>query len=96
MKINFRFFDLNLDGLRVGVFHGDDDDLNKVLIESQLFDLLCFGHTHIPKIETVGKTQVINPGTLIGYKQETGNEPVTIALYNTQTKTGEIVDLKID
>ncbi len=51
LKLEFRFQDFTIDNIRFGVFHGDDENLNKCLIESQLFDILCIGHTHKPTIE---------------------------------------------
>jgi putative phosphoesterase len=95
LELEFRFLDFTVDGIRFGVFHGDDKDLNEFLVESQLLDVLCIGHNHLPEIKQEGKTLVINPGSLVGYFQETGNRPVTVALYDTKTKKAEIVDLKI-
>ena len=89
------FLDFTIGGIRFGIFHGDDENLNKCLIESQVLDVLCLGHTHIPSIEQNEKTLVINPGSLIGYMQETGNQPATVAVYDTGTKKAEIIDLKI-
>ena len=92
MQINFRFLDLDIDGKRIGVFHGDEDCLNKVLIESQLFDVLCFGHVHQPSLKQEGKTLIINPGSLIGFMAEKGEVPVTYALYDSQNGKVQIVD----
>lgn len=88
--------DFTIDNVRFGVFHGDDENLNKCLVESQLFDVLCLGHTHKPLIEKSGKTTIINPGSLVGYMFETGDVPVTVALFDTQTKEAEIIDLEIE
>ena len=96
LNLEFRFQDFTVDSIRFGVFHGDDNNLNKCLIESQLFDVLCIGHTHKPAIERNEKTLIINPGSLVGYLYEEGNVPVTIALFDTETKKAEIVDLKVE
>lgn len=93
IQIKHRFFDTTLDNKRVGVIHGDDDDLNKALIESQLFDVLCVGHTHMPAVKREGKTLIINPGSLVGYMAEKGDVPITYVVYDTSTDTAEIKDL---
>jgi putative phosphoesterase len=94
MQINFRFFDLSYDGKRIAVFHGDDDSLNKVLIESQLFDVLCVGHNHIPLLTKQGKTMIINSGSLVGFLAEKGNVPITYAIYDTISGLAEIKDFE--
>lgn len=95
LSLEYRFQDFTIDNIRFGVFHGDDENLNKCLIESQLFDVLCIGHTHKPKIEKKERTLVINPGSLVGYMYEVKNTPVTVAIFDTDLKKAEIVDLKI-
>jgi putative phosphoesterase len=94
LKLEFRFCDFTIDNVRFGVFHGDDENLNKCLIESRLFDVLCLGHTHKPSIEKNGKTLVINPGSLVGYTFETGNIPITVALFDTDSKEARLVGLE--
>lgn len=93
LDISFRFQDLDIDGKRIGVVHGDDDKLIKALLDSKLYDVLCVGHTHTPKIEQIGKTLVVNPGSLVGYFIESGEVPITCAIYNTTTNKAEIIDL---
>lgn len=93
LDISFRFQDLTIDGKRIGIFHGDDDNLTNTLIESSLYDLLCIGHAHEPKIEQKGKTLIVNPGSMVGYFIETGEVPITCAIYDTESGTAEIIDL---
>lgn len=96
LQLSFRFLDLTIDNTRFGIFHGDDENLNTFLVESQMFDVVCLGHTHIPSIEKKGRTLVINPGSLIGYMYESGgNQPVTVALYDTEKRKAEIIDLEV-
>ncbi|MFA5925480.1 MAG: metallophosphoesterase [Parcubacteria group bacterium] len=95
LSLSSRFLEFSIEGIRFGVFHGDDENMNACLTESQMFDVLCLGHTHKPLIGQKGKTLVVNPGSLIGYMAETGIQPATVALYDTATKKAEIIDLKI-
>jgi len=48
----------------IGIYHGTNPKLSETLIQSQIFDLLILGHTHIRRMERVGRTLVLNPGTL--------------------------------
>lgn len=94
LNLHFRFQDFEVGGKRFAVLHGDDEDLNKAIIESQLYDVFCLGHNHIPKIERVGKTLVINSGSLVGFFAEKGEVPITFAIYDTGNDEAEIVDLE--
>ncbi len=55
---------LELAGKSVGFVHGDDPQLLRDLEQSNAFDFLFHGHTHIAGERQVGKTRVINPGAL--------------------------------
>ncbi|MHC2069969.1 YfcE family phosphodiesterase [Bremerella sp. T1] len=70
--------DIELDGRRIGMTHGDDKALLTRMIRSEEYDLICFGHTHQVSVRQVGHTWVINPG----------------ALYRAVRHTVAIVDLK--
>ena len=56
--------DLQLDGKRVAVIHGDDYRLKQRLLAAQEHDYLCQGHTHLRADERMGRTRIINPGAL--------------------------------
>ena len=55
---------LELAGRKVGFVHGDDYQLLRDLEQSDAFDFLFHGHTHVAGERRVGKTRVINPGAL--------------------------------
>jgi predicted phosphodiesterase len=67
---------------------------NKTSVESQLYDLLCFGHSHTPTLKKEGKTVVINPGSLVGFMAEKGEVPITYGMYDTISNSAEIWDLE--
>lgn len=71
--------DLQLDGKRIAVMHGDDFSLRKQLLHDQVYDYLLQGHTHVRQDERVGKTRVINPGALYRTREK------TVALLDTRT-----------
>lgn len=53
-----------IDSTEIGIYHGTNSELSDTLIQSQIFDLLILGHTHVRRIDKIGKTLVLNPGTL--------------------------------
>ena len=56
-----RFADLEFDGVRVAVLHGEDrDHVDEVAAGD--YDVVCYGHHHATERHDVGDTTVINPG----------------------------------
>jgi putative phosphoesterase len=62
--------DIQLDGKRIAVLHGDDAALMQKLLVGQQYDYLFHGHTHVRRDERIGKTRVINPGALQRAKEK--------------------------
>ncbi len=58
------FANLELDGKKFAVLHGDDYRLKQRLLMAQEHDYLCQGHTHVRADERIGRTRLINPGAL--------------------------------
>jgi putative phosphoesterase len=56
--------DLELDGRRFAVTHGDDLRLVRQILERQAHDYLLLGHTHVQADQRHGRTRLINPGAL--------------------------------
>src|SRR5690554_5419639 len=56
--------DLQVAGKRIAVLHGDDSRLMRQLLESQRYDYLLHGHTHVADDRMEGRTRIINPGAL--------------------------------
>ena len=59
-----RFADVEWDGQRIAIVHGDDFRRLQATIQSQQFGLVCTGHTHQRSFETIGTTRVLNPGAI--------------------------------
>lgn len=87
--------DFSVDGRRVAVFHGDDENVSKVIIESQAFDLFCIGHDHKPNIQRNKKTLIVNPGSMVGFTAEQGIMPVMYGIYDTRENSAKLVEVKI-
>lgn len=58
------FADLTLARIRIAMLHGDDRPRLRETIDSQKWDLVCYGHTHKPETRRDGSTLVLNPGAL--------------------------------
>lgn len=77
---------LDFDGFKVAVNHYPK--VARALAESGNYDLVCYGHDHIAHHEWVGETMLLNPGELMGM-----NSRSTIAIYDTETKVVEYIEL---
>jgi putative phosphoesterase len=58
------FGELELEGKRLALIHGDDGRRFQQTIHSGEWDLVCYGHTHVAAIEHFGRTLALNPGAL--------------------------------
>ena len=65
------FGELELEGKKFAIIHGDDFKLKQRILDEQQFDYLLQGHTHIPRDEKVGRIRCINPGALHRAKEKT-------------------------
>jgi putative phosphoesterase len=81
------FGELELDGKRFALTHGDDPHLKRRLLSEQRHDYLLHGHTHVPQDIRVGKVHVINPGAL-----HRAN-PKTCVLLDTSNDTAEFLPI---
>jgi len=94
--------EVELEGLKFGVYHGTDSEIKENITRSKKYDILICGHTHRREPQRSGTikdnkdTFVLNPGSahrksvsISGLFDEVGR----IILFDTQTKTYEFVDL---
>lgn len=89
IRVENRVADLSIDGLRVGMVHGDDPGSVLALAEAAVFDVIISGHTHRPAIRRSGEALLINPGEACG---ERYGEP-TVAILDTDSLEAEILPL---
>jgi len=80
----------NIEGRRIAVCHGDDDELLSRFIFADIYDFVFHGHTHSRRDKLVGQTRVINPGA-IGGKQ---TEPRSVSILDLETEEAEFVILE--
>ncbi len=59
-----RFGEVDWAGRKIAYLHGDDFKRLRSTVAAGCCDLVCHGHTHVPRWEKVGRTMVLNPGAL--------------------------------
>lgn len=89
-EIRGRFAEVVVEGLRIAMLHGDEEELLRSLISVESHDVIVHGHTHEAKTYRKGETLVINPGEVCGYL----TRKPTIATLNTETLDVRIISLE--
>ncbi len=92
---NLAFFDKfyvdEFEGKKIAITHGDPYERVVALFESQKYDILLYGHSHVAEIKKNDFTLLINPGCLIeGNKKWT--KP-SIAIYDLGKNSAKIIKL---
>ena len=87
LEIRGSFAEMAVDGLKIALLHGSEEELLKALIESQSFDIVVHGHFHKGEVYRKGKTLVINPGETCGYL----SGQATIAVLDTEKDEARII-----
>jgi putative phosphoesterase len=88
-ELRGRFAEINADGFKIALLHGDETALLDALINCGGFDAVVHGHSHANVSRKNGKTLIVNPGEVCGYL--TGKS--TIALLDTVKREARIVEL---
>ncbi len=89
-QLRGRFAEVKIDGLKIAVLHGEEEELLNSLIDTGSYDVVIHGHTHEAKTYKKGKTLVVNPGETCGYL----TEKPTIAVLNSKTLDVKIISLE--
>jgi len=79
--------EVEIGGLKIAFCHYPDQA--ERLAETQKYDLVFYGHDHQPWEKTIGRTRLLNPGTLAGMFNK-----ATFAAYDPQTKKAELILLE--
>jgi putative phosphoesterase len=90
-EIRERFAEVNVEGFKIALLHGDETELLNALINCGGFDAVVHGHSHANVTRKNGKTLIVNPGEVCAYL--TGK--ATIALLDTSKREAKIVELDI-
>jgi len=88
------FGKLLISSKNIAIYHGTNSDLSESLVESQLFDILILGHTHIKRIEKMGKTLVLNPGPLNrNFFSKNTNDGPCVIIYDEKRELAEFINI---
>ncbi len=88
-EVRGRFAEIDADGFKIALLHGDEPELLEALVNCGGFDAVVHGHSHAIGARKKGKTLVVNPGEVCGYL--TGK--CTLALLDTVKREAKIVEL---
>jgi putative phosphoesterase len=88
-EVRGRFAEINVEGFKIALLHGDENELLEALINCGGFDAVVHGHSHIEVSSRNRKTLIVNPGEVCGYL--TGKS--TIALLDTVKRESTIINL---
>jgi len=83
------FAEVEVNGLRIAMLHGEEEALLHSLINAESYDVIVHGHTHEAKTYRKGKTLVINPGEVCAYVTKKS----TLAILNAETLDVKIIPL---
>lgn len=82
------FFSFEADGVKFAVYHGTYPEITESLELCGKYDVVISGHTHEPKMDTIGNTVSINPGSVNGF-----DEDAMVATFDTETRKVQFKEL---
>ncbi len=88
-EVHGKFTEVNADGFKIALLHGDDTELLEALINCGGFGAVVHGHSHAVGTSMKGRTLVVNPGEVCGYL----SGKCTMALLDTVKREAKIVEL---
>ncbi|MEM4576293.1 MAG: metallophosphoesterase [Candidatus Nezhaarchaeales archaeon] len=66
-KVENEFEEVEVEGTKIALLHGVHQQIVEALALSGKYDVVVHGHTHVKRLERIGKTLVVNPGETCGY-----------------------------
>ncbi|MCA8989884.1 MAG: YfcE family phosphodiesterase [Planctomycetaceae bacterium] len=81
------FGDLTIGPRTIALLHGHDSTRFEAACRSEIYDLICYGHTHVHETHQQKATTILNPGAL-----HRAN-PHTFAMVDLETMEVEFVPL---
>lgn len=89
-EIRGKFAEVIIDGLKIAMLHGEEEELLRALINAEGHDVVVHAHTHEAKTYKKGETLVINPGEVCGYLSGKS----TVAILNTEPLEAKIIQIE--
>jgi len=75
-------------GIKIALYHGNEEIFVDALARSGKYNVVVRGHTHNPEVKNIGSSLVINPGEGCGYL--TGKR--TLAILDTGSMSVDIAE----
>jgi putative phosphoesterase len=88
-EIRGRFAEIDAEGFKIALLHGDETELLNALINCEYFDAVITGHLHSLGVRKKGKTLVVNPGEVCGYLSGKS----TMALLDTEKREARLIEI---
>ncbi|MCG2588020.1 metallophosphoesterase [Rhodohalobacter sulfatireducens] len=82
------FFSFEIDKIKFAVYHGTYPDITEALEKCGKYDVVISGHTHVTKMDTIGDTLSINPGSVNGFDTD-----AMVATFDTETRKVQFKEL---
>ena len=89
IEIRGRFAEIQADGLKIALLHGEEVVLLNSLINTGYYDVVIYGHTHQSEVQRKNGVIIINPGEACGYL----SGKATIGLLDTSTMNVTILPI---
>ena len=86
-EVRGRFAEVDIDGFKIALLHGEETELLNALVNHGAFDAVVHGHSHAYVSRKNGKRLFVNPGEVCGYL--TGKP--TIGLLDTVKRVAKII-----
>lgn len=80
-------------GKHIAIYHGTAPKIVEALGKCGDYDVVFYGHNHQAKVELVGNTVVMNPGTLLDVTNEV-IQGASIGLYDASEHRGQIIKIE--
>jgi putative phosphoesterase len=62
-ELHGEFCNLELDNLKIAIYHGTSNEMTEAIISNQLYPLVIHGHTHKKRDDKIRDVLVLNPGS---------------------------------
>lgn len=91
-EIKGDFATMEIEGLKIALYHGEFPEISESLAKSQNFDILFTGHWHKSERKEIGKTLWISLGAC--HRSFSRDPHPTVGFYDTEKRMFEFKQLK--
>lgn len=77
----------------IAIYHGTAPKIVNALAKCGDYDVVFYGHNHLAKVEMIGQTLAMNPGTLLDVTNEV-IRGASIGLYDASKHEGQLIKIE--